>query len=99
MLFRSAYFAANGIPFTDKSVHLSDTFFISDDYGREIHVMFCFVRGFEDPDEYYLALMFNPDGTCAGDSAVMLIEDLTDYRDSLKEFKRINGWNTEYQPG
>lgn len=90
------YFAENEILHTEKSVHGYDQYFVSDDYGREIHYLYCVVRGFSNPHEYILALMFNPDGTCAGSAAVMTIDDPLHYHEALKEFKLRNGWNTEY---
>ena len=93
-----AYCKANGIGYTEDSVHRYDTFFMADDYGREMYLMYCYVSSFKGSTEsFFLALIFNPDGSCTYDTAALRIEDLNDYTEAMKEFKQNNGWNTEYK--
>lgn len=90
-----AYFEEKGIPYSQKSVHSSDTFFIADDYGREMYVLHCYIRGVTASKlKYDLIIIFNPDGSCDGGKAVAEITDFLNYREFLKEFKQLNSWNT-----
>lgn len=92
-----AYFKEKGIPYSQRSVHLSDTFFVADDYGREMYVLHCYIRGVTASKlDYDLVIIFNPDGSCDTSKAVTEISDFSNYRDLLKEFKQRNGWDTEY---
>ena len=92
-----ACFEEKGIPYSQKSVHSSDTFFIADDYGREMYVLHCYIRGVTaNKLDYDLVIIFNPDGSCDTSKAVTEISDFLNYRDLLKEFKQRNGWDTEY---
>lgn len=92
-----SYFSQIGIPYTEQSVYHHDNFFIADAYGREIYFVCCVTRGVENPEYYYLVMMFNPDGTCTPNKAIMLIKNTEDYREALKAFKEQNGWATEYK--
>ena len=92
-----AYFKEKGIPYSQRSVHSSDTFFIADDYGREMHVLRCYIRGVTaNKLDYDLVIIFNSDGSCDVSKAVAEITDYLNYREFLKEFKQLSGWNTEY---
>ena len=89
-----AYFEEKGIPYSQKSVHSSDTFFIADDYGREMYVLHCYIRGVAASKlEYDLVIIFNPDGSCDASKAVAEITDFLNYRELIKDFKELNGWN------
>lgn len=92
------YYESNGIPYSTRSVHTSDEFFMADDYGREIHVLWSYIRGVSsDKVDYDLIILFNPDGSCDSSKAIAEITDFLNYREFIKEFKLRNGWNTEYK--
>lgn len=92
-----AYFKEKGISYSKRSVHSSDTFFVMDDYGREMYVLHCYIRGVTaNKLDYDLVIILNPDGSCDTSKAVTEISDFSNYRDLLKEFKQRNGWDTEY---
>lgn len=89
----TAYLAEQGSACSTETLRVNEKFFIADDYGREMYYMDCYVG---NGISYYLAVIFNPDGSYDHSTAVLEIEDLTNYREALKEFKQQNGWNTEY---
>lgn len=92
-----AYFEEKGIPYSQRSVYSSDVFFIADDYGREMYVLHCYIRGVTaNKLDYDLVIIFNPDGSCDTSKAVTEISDFLNYRELLKKFKQLNGWDTEY---
>lgn len=92
-----AYFEDKGITYSQRSVHSSDAFFIADDYGREMYVLHCYIRDVTASKlDYDLVIIFNPDGSCDTSKAVTEISDFLNYRELLKKFKQLNGWDTEY---
>ncbi len=75
-----------------------ERFFTSDAYGREIHYLRCCKKRSSGSYEYFdIAVIFNPDGTFSRDTGVVMIEDMGNYQEALKELKRNNDWNTEFQ--
>ena len=75
-----------------------ERFFTSDAYGREIHYLCCSKKRSSGSYEYFdIAVIFNPDGTFSRDTGVVMIEDMGNYQEALKELKRNNDWNTEFQ--
>ena len=92
-----AYFDDKGIAYSQRSVYSSDVFFIADDYGREMYVLHCYIRDVTASElDYDLVIIFNPDGSCDTSKAVTEISDFLNYRELLKKFKQLNGWDTEY---
>ena len=79
----SLYFAAQGRA-APKSCS-SEVFQTADLFGREMYV-------FYTEDAWYVVI-FGPDGSCSGSQAVMEITDNWNYREALKSFKQVNGWN------
>ena len=82
-----------------------DAIFLTEDsYGRELYWMYSWRKDDGDNSTYSIfAIIINPDGTCDGASAMLLLNDYTwgesyeiNSREALKEFKQQNGWNTEY---
>lgn len=85
-----SYCTATGKVYLPNIIRGHEKSFITDDYGRELYYYNC-------PDNAgYFAFVFNPDGTFAGANCAVFYEDVTDFRDALKELKHNSGWNTEY---
>ena len=90
-------FDQSNIVYTTDTGVSYEQFFTSDDYGREIYYLYCHKKLGSGSYAYFdVAVIFNPDGTFSKDTGVVMIEDMGDYRETLKELKRNNGWNTEF---
>lgn len=90
------FLTEQGIVFSESNLRAYETFFLSDDYGREMYLVQSNVHVVNtDPECKHVVMIFNPDGTCSGTDAVLVIEDLMDYKEALKEFQQRNGWNQE----
>ena len=63
----------------------------TDEYGRSIYLGYGTYGS-----SRVVALLFDPDGTYDAKNGVMEMtrDDLYDCQDRLKEFKKVNGWNT-----
>ena len=85
-----AYHSGTGNGYVPNLIRGHEEYFITDNYGREMYYYRC-------PNEAgFFAFVFNPDGTFSGANCAVFYEDVTQFRDALKELKCNSGWNTEF---